>query len=109
MKADKPTVGQAVMEIEGLVNEEVSKLVKGGDMYLADFLNQSIHVIKENMMRINHCEPLSTEEVSALKKKFVEAGIELTEASVDEGKADIMSNDPNEILKALLNDNFKVK
>ena len=23
MKADKPTVGQAVMEIEGLVNEEV--------------------------------------------------------------------------------------
>ena len=50
MKADKPTVGQAVMEIEGLVNEEVSKLVKGGDTYLADLLHQSIQVIKSKLM-----------------------------------------------------------
>lgn len=49
MRADKPTVGQAVMEIEGLVNEEVSKLAKGGDTYLADLLRQSIQVIKSKL------------------------------------------------------------
>lgn len=49
MKADKPTVGQAVLEIEGLVNEEVSKLSKAGDTYLADLLRQSIQVINSKL------------------------------------------------------------
>lgn len=36
----------AMLEIEGLVYEEVSKLQKKKDFYMADLLKKSLHIIK---------------------------------------------------------------
>lgn len=37
---------EAMLEIEGLVYEEVSKLQKKKDFYMADLLKKSLHIIK---------------------------------------------------------------
>ena len=44
--SERPPFGEAVLEIEGLVNEEVSKLVKKGDIDLANKLKMSMKTLK---------------------------------------------------------------
>ena len=44
--SERPPFGEAVLEIEGLVNEEVSKLVKGGNIELANKLKMCMKTLK---------------------------------------------------------------
>ena len=41
-----PNWGEAILEVEGLINEEVSKLTKKGDVEIAKLLMNSLKVIK---------------------------------------------------------------
>ena len=41
-----PNWGEAILEVEGLINEEVSKLNKKGDVKIAKILMNSLKVIK---------------------------------------------------------------
>tara|TARA_R110002049_G_scaffold69208_3_gene179299 strand:- start:923 stop:1102 length:180 start_codon:yes stop_codon:yes gene_type:complete len=41
-----PNWAEAMLEVEGLVNEEVSKLTKKGDVEIAKILMNSLKVIK---------------------------------------------------------------
>jgi hypothetical protein len=45
-KDDMPTWSEAMLEVEGLVNEEVSKLTKQGDVEIASLISNSLKVIK---------------------------------------------------------------
>tara|TARA_R100001377_G_scaffold61477_1_gene37436 strand:+ start:10 stop:195 length:186 start_codon:yes stop_codon:yes gene_type:complete len=45
-KDDMPTWSEAMLEVEGLINEEVSKLTKGGEQNIAKILINSLKVIK---------------------------------------------------------------
>ena len=45
-KDDMPTWPEAMLEVEGLINEEVSKLTKGGEQNIAKILINSLKVIK---------------------------------------------------------------
>ena len=45
-KDDMPTWSEAMLEVEGLVNEEVSKLTKQGEHNIAKILINSLKVIK---------------------------------------------------------------
>ena len=44
--SERPPFSEAVLEIEGLVNEEVSKLVKDGNIDLANKLKMCMKTIK---------------------------------------------------------------
>ena len=44
--SERPPFGEAVLEIEGLVNEEVSKLVKDGNIDLANKLKMCMKTLK---------------------------------------------------------------
>lgn len=48
---EKPTVTEAIFEIEGLANEEISRLLKQGDRFLAELLHNSITLIKDELKR----------------------------------------------------------
>jgi len=41
-----PNWAEAILEVEGLINEEVSKLTKKGDVEIAKLLMNSLKVIK---------------------------------------------------------------
>ena len=41
-----PNWSEAILEVEGLINEEVSKLTKKGDVEIAKILMNSLKVIK---------------------------------------------------------------
>ncbi len=41
-----PNWSEAILEVEGLINEEVSKLTKKGDVEIAKLLMNSLKVIK---------------------------------------------------------------
>ena len=56
-----------------------------------------------------NCRKLSDEEIAALKKQFESEGVVFIDAPMAAGKADIMSDDPAEILKAMLGDKYEVK
>jgi hypothetical protein len=45
-KDNMPTWSEAMLEVEGLVNEEVSKLTKQGDVKIVKILMNSLKVIK---------------------------------------------------------------
>jgi len=45
-KDDMPTWPEAMLEVEGLVNEYVSALVKKGDVEIASLISKSLKVIK---------------------------------------------------------------
>jgi len=43
---EMPIWAEAILEVEGLINEEVSKLKKKGDVEMADKLRKCLMVIK---------------------------------------------------------------
>jgi hypothetical protein len=48
-KDNMPTWSEAMLEVEGLVNEEVSKLTKQGDVEIVKILMNSLKVIKRGI------------------------------------------------------------
>ena len=48
-KADRVSWGHAMLEIEGLVWEEISKLKKQKSFYMADYLRQSLETIRRGV------------------------------------------------------------
>jgi hypothetical protein len=48
-KSGKVSWGNAMLEIEGLVWEEISRLKKNEQFYLADYLRQSLETIKRGV------------------------------------------------------------
>ena len=48
-KSGKVSWGNAMLEIEGLVWEEISRLKKNEQYYLADYLRQSLETIKRGV------------------------------------------------------------
>jgi len=48
-KADRVSWGNAILEIEGLVWEEMSRLKKQNAHYMADHLRQSLETIKRGV------------------------------------------------------------